>query len=213
MTAVGRRVFLAGVAASAALVLAGDGVPAALRKWVEAPLSDLSPGDGFHFYSVTGSIPTPDPAWTLRIDGLVDNPLSVALADFAAPNAVEVRTDFHCVSGWSVAGVRWRGLALSGLLDAARPQAEARAVRFESADGVYVDYLDIVVARARGVLIASWLNGRPLAPERGAPARLVVPFYYGYKGVKWLRRVSLVAAAGTGYWEARGYDADARIRD
>jgi DMSO/TMAO reductase YedYZ molybdopterin-dependent catalytic subunit len=42
---------------------------------------------------------------------------------------------------------------------------------------------------------------------------LVVPFYYGYKGVKWLRRITAVERAGTGYWEARGYDADARIRD
>ena len=57
MTAVGRRLFLAGVAASAGLVLAGDGLPADLRKLVESPLADLSPGDGFHFYSVTGSIP------------------------------------------------------------------------------------------------------------------------------------------------------------
>jgi DMSO/TMAO reductase YedYZ molybdopterin-dependent catalytic subunit len=40
----------------------------------------------------------------------------------------------------------------------------------------------------------------------------MVPFYYGYKGVKWLRRITAVGKAGTGYWEARGYDPDARIR-
>ena len=213
MTAVGRRLFLAGVAASAGLVLAGDGLPADLRKLVESPLADLSPGDGFHFYSVTGSIPAQDPGWRIQIDGLVGAPLSLGLDDLSGPHPVEVKADFHCVSGWSVGGVRWRGLALSDLLEAVRPAAQARALRFESADGAYVDYLDLAVARTKGVLVASSMNDRPLTPERGAPARLVVPFYYGYKGVKWLRRITAVEAAGTGYWEARGYDADARIRD
>jgi DMSO/TMAO reductase YedYZ molybdopterin-dependent catalytic subunit len=212
VTAVGRRVFLAGVAASAALVVAGDGIPGALRKLVEAPLSDLSPGDGFHFYSVTGSIPASDSNWRLEVDGLVDSPLSLRIADLFG-GSTEVHADFHCVSGWSVAGVRWRGAPLSDLLDASRPRPQARALRLESADGAYVDYLDLGVAREANVLIAHSINGRPLTPERGAPARLVVPFYYGYKGVKWLRRISAVEAPGTGYWEARGYDADARIRD
>lgn len=213
MTAVGRRVFLAGLVGSAALLVAGDGVPAAVRKWVEAPLSDLSPGDGFHFYSVTGSIPVTVPEWRLEVDGLVENPLSLGLDDLSGANAIDVRADFHCVSGWSVPAVRWRGVAVGRLLEMARARTEARALRFESADGVYVDYLDLAVARSNGVMVASAMNGRPLTSERGAPARLVIPFYYGYKGVKWLRRISAVAAAGTGYWEARGYDTDARIRD
>ncbi|HET7876528.1 MAG TPA: molybdopterin-dependent oxidoreductase, partial [Methylomirabilota bacterium] len=65
----------------------------------------------------------------------------------------------------------------------------------------------------RDVLLALELNGRPLSAERGAPLRLVVPGYYGYKSVKWVRRVSLAATLEPGYWELRGYDADARIRD
>jgi DMSO/TMAO reductase YedYZ molybdopterin-dependent catalytic subunit len=103
-------------------------------------------------------------------------------------------------------------LALRDLLQAAGPKGPATAVRFESADGAYVDYLDMTTARAEGVIVATHLNGAPLTAERGAPARLVVPFFYGYKGVKWLHRVTVVQATGTGYWEARGYAADARIR-
>jgi DMSO/TMAO reductase YedYZ molybdopterin-dependent catalytic subunit len=205
--------FLAGLAGGAALLAFGGGVPAAVRSWLEGPLGELSPSDGFHFYSVTGSIPTWERAtWRLGVDGLVDRPLSMRLDELRAPGVQDVTADFHCVSGWSVSNVRWRGVPLASLLDRAAVQAEARALRFESSDGAYVDFLELDVARRPDVLVAHGIGDEALSAERGAPARLVVPFYYGYKGVKWLRRITAVANAGVGYWEARGYDADARIR-
>ena len=211
---VGRRLFLAGVAAGAGLVALGDGLPATLRSWVEAPLGELSPSDGFHFYSVTGSIPSWDRAgWRLAVDGLVERQLSVRMDDLLAGGLRQVTADLHCVSGWSVRGVPWQGVPVAALLDQAAARPEARALRFESADGAYVDFLDLAVARDPEVIVALRIGPAPLSAERGAPARLVVPFYYGYKGVKWLRRITAVEAAGTGYWEARGYDSDARIRN
>lgn len=211
---VGRRLFLAGLAGGVTLLGLGGGLPGALRAWLEGPLGELSPSDGFHFYSVTGSIPSWDRAgWRLVVDGLVDYPLSMDIDELRAAGLQQVKADFHCVSGWSVSGVRWRGVEMTSLLDLAAVHADAHAVRFESADGAYVDFLDLATARRSGVVVALELEGVPLSPERGAPARLVVPFYYGYKGVKWLRRITVVESAGTGYWEARGYDADARIRD
>lgn len=210
---VGRRLFLGGVAAGAGLVALGGGVPATLRSLLEAPLGELSPSDGFHFYSVTGSIPSWDRAgWRLAVDGLVERPLSLGMDDLLAAELRRVTADFHCVSGWSVRRVRWQGVPVAALLDQAAARPEARALRFESADGAYVDFLDLKVARNTEVIVAVRMGPAPLSAERGAPARLVVPFYYGYKGVKWLRRITAVEAAGTGYWEARGYDSDARIR-
>ena len=210
---IGRRIFLAGLAGGSALVLLGDGVPAALRNWLEAPLGELSPNQGFHFYSVTGSVPRWDPAgWRLAVDGMVEHPLSLGVDDLRGAGLVQVTADFHCVSGWSVTGVRWQGVPVAALLDQASVLPQARALRFESADGAYIDYLDVEVARRDGVIVAMNLGGAPLTIERGAPARLVIPFYYGYKGVKWLRRITAVEKAGTGYWEARGYDSDASIR-
>jgi DMSO/TMAO reductase YedYZ molybdopterin-dependent catalytic subunit len=211
---VNRRVFIAGLAAGIGILAFGDGLPAAVRSWLEEPLGELSPSDGFHFYSVTGSIPSWDRArWRLSIDGLVEHQLSLSLEDLMAVGMQQVNADFHCVSGWSVAGVRWQGVRVAALLDQAKIQSEARALRFESADAAYFDFLDLPVARKSEVVIALRLGGAPLSAERGAPARLVVPFYYGYKGVKWLRRITAVETAGTGYWEARGYDSDARLRD
>jgi DMSO/TMAO reductase YedYZ molybdopterin-dependent catalytic subunit len=210
---VGRRLFLAGLAGCAGLIALGGGVPAAIRAWVEAPLGELTPSDGFHFYSVTGSIPRWDPAtWHLTVDGLVERPQSLTLGQLQARPQVTVAADFHCVSGWSVSGVRWTGVRLADLLDAAGVGPGAGGLRFESADGAYTDFLDVTTARREEVILALGLGGARLSAERGAPARLVVPFYYGYKGVKWVRRISAVAAPGTGYWEARGYDPDARIR-
>jgi DMSO/TMAO reductase YedYZ molybdopterin-dependent catalytic subunit len=212
--AIGRRAFLGGLAGAAGLLVLGDGLPRALRTWLEAPLGELSPGDGFHFYSVTGSIPAWDrKSWRLTVDGQVQRPLRLGLDQLAALPQAEVRADFHCVSGWSVAAVHWQGVRLGEVVARARPLAQARALRFESADGAYVDDLDLATAARPSVLLALGMNGSPLRPERGAPVRLLVPFYYGYKSVKWLRRISLVASPGTGYWEARGYDPDARIRD
>jgi DMSO/TMAO reductase YedYZ molybdopterin-dependent catalytic subunit len=211
---IGRRLFLAGLAGGAGLLVVGGGLPGALRSWIEGPLGELSPSDGFHFYSVTGSIASWDRAtWRLVVDGLVDHPLSLDLDQLRAIGLQQVVADFHCVSGWSVSRVRWTGVAVSKLLDAAGVGAGAGAVRFESADGAYVDFLELPIARRSGVVVAVDVGAAPLTPGRGAPARLVVPFYYGYKGVKWLRRVTVVKSAGVGYWEARGYDADARIRD
>jgi len=212
--ALGRRLFLAGTAGCLALMAAGGGVPAALRSWLEGPLGELTPSDGFHFYSVTASIPRWDRStWRLVLDGLVARPQSLSLDELAGRALTSVTADFHCVSGWSVPSVRWEGVPVADLLDASGVADGAGAVRFESADGAYVDYLDLATARREGVIIALRLRGAELGGERGAPARLVVPFDYGYKGVKWVRRLTLVPRSGTGYWEARGYDEDARIRD
>ncbi|HKF75948.1 MAG TPA: molybdopterin-dependent oxidoreductase [Candidatus Dormibacteraeota bacterium] len=211
--ALGRRLFLAGAAGCLALVAAGGGVPAAVRSWLEGPLGELSPSDGFHFYSVTASIPRWErDTWRLMVDGLVARPQSLSLDQLASRELVTVTADFHCVSGWSVRSVRWDGVPVTDLLDSAGVIGGARAVRFESADGAYVDYLELATARREGVIIALRVHGAELSAERGAPARLVVPFDYGYKGVKWVRRLTAVPSAGTGYWEARGYDDDARIR-
>jgi DMSO/TMAO reductase YedYZ molybdopterin-dependent catalytic subunit len=52
------------------------------------------------------------------------------------------------------------------------------------------------------------MDGAPLTRAHGAPVRVVMPKMYGYKGVKWVQRLHLVAEPTTGYWEAYGYDPD-----
>ena len=60
-------------------------------------------------------------------------------------------------------------------------------------------------------MLAYEMNGKPLPRVHGAPVRLVIPEMYGYKNVKWVDRIDLVARPGSGYWDRCGYDNDAWV--
>jgi DMSO/TMAO reductase YedYZ molybdopterin-dependent catalytic subunit len=166
----------------------------------------------FRVYTVT-DIPTFREAdWTFTAAGLVDRPLQLSWQEFLAlPRTVQV-SDFHCVTGWSVFHVTWEGVRLSDLLDRLGVKNEARFVRFFSGDGVYDDSLPVAVARAEDVMLAYVMDGSPLPTPLGGPVRLIVPKMYGYKSVKWVEGLQLTAEEKTGYWEQRGYPADAWVQ-
>lgn|GEM_PF-777687 len=170
------------------------------------------PIPGFQIYTVTPGFPSYDPTtWHLEIGGMVDAPASLSLADLEKlPQVTETR-DFHCVTGWVVPGVVWQGVRISDLLQQVKPQAGAGWITFDSFDGVYTDSLSLSQATAAGVLLAHRADGAPLAVQQGAPLRLVVPQMYGYKSVKWVGRLRLVASRELGYWENRGYGPDAYL--
>ena len=75
----------------------------------------------------------------------------------------------------------------------------------------YNDSLTMAQARLPDVMLGLELDGRPLSRPHGAPARVVIPEMYGYKGVKWLSRIELLASQPTGYWEGLGYDQNAWV--
>jgi len=155
-------------------------------------------------------MPTFDPrTWRLRVDGLVERPLELTYQQLLTLPRAQQTSDFHCVTGWSVAGVRWTGVRFRDLLAAARPLPTARALTFVSAERPYVDSLTLDQLQAPDAMIAYGLDGQPLSRDHGAPLRVVMPRMYGYKGVKWLERIVVGAAPALGYWEQRGYDKDA----
>ena len=102
--------------------------------------------------------------------------------------------------------MRWGGVRFHDLLGAARPDARAGALHFVSAEKPYDDYLDLRQVALADVMLAYEMDGKPLRREHGAPVRVVIPEMYGYKNVKWVERIEVVARPGTGYWEQRGYD-------
>jgi DMSO/TMAO reductase YedYZ molybdopterin-dependent catalytic subunit len=173
---------------------------------------DLLPVGGWRIYTVSGSMPVFDPeTWRLEITGLVRKPLTLSYADLLAlPRARQVST-FHCVTGWTVHGVRWAGVRLRHLLERAEPLPAARAIRFVSLEQPYNDSLTLRQALLPDVMLAYELDGKPLTRAHGAPARVVIPEMYGYKGVKWLTRMELVAKQPRGYWEQHGYDQNAWV--
>ena len=208
---IGRRLFL-GLLGAGAVVAAGGGKLLGNLGQL-GPLKTFIPQDGFYFYTVANGQPAFDGKnWDLRIEGLVDNPMTLKFADLVALAQSDQVHDYMCVTGWKVAHARWQGPLVSTLIDLAKPRASARAVSFDSADGIYIDSLTMAEARRPEVMLAHRLNGAPLTADRGAALRLVVPFMFGYKGTKWVSRIRLTDQQETGYWEQRGYDINAYLK-
>jgi DMSO/TMAO reductase YedYZ molybdopterin-dependent catalytic subunit len=213
----GRAGFLGIVGAGVATLFYGKAISGVTSR-ITNPLSDaagltgLIPSSGWRIYTVADSMPSFDPGtWRLRIDGLVRRPVEIGYDELLAlPRAEQVST-FHCVTGWTVSEVHWGGVRFHDLLRRAGVLPGARALRFVSAEKPYDDYLDVRQARLYDVMLAYELDGKPLPREHGAPARVVIPEMYGYKNVKWVERITVVARARDGYWEQRGYDRNAWV--
>jgi DMSO/TMAO reductase YedYZ molybdopterin-dependent catalytic subunit len=174
--------------------------------------ADVLPVGGWRIYTITGTMPDLDASsWTLEVGGLVKKPQTFTLADLKRlPQAKQVST-FHCVTGWTVKNVRWGGVRFHDILAAVEPLPDAHAIQFVSAEQPYTDSLTIDQALLPTTMLAYEMDGSPLSRPHGAPARVVIPAMYGYKGVKWLVRMELVAKQPEGYWEQLGYDQNAWV--
>jgi DMSO/TMAO reductase YedYZ molybdopterin-dependent catalytic subunit len=189
-----------------------SGVFSPVTSSVSQLLGNLFPVGGWRIYTISGSMPVFDrAAWRLEIGGLAAKPRAFTYDELLAQPRSHQVSDFHCVTGWTVHGVRWSGVRLSHLLDQVAPLPEAKAVRFVSLEHPYDDSLTLEQARLHDVMLALELDGAPLSRAHGAPVRVVIPEMYGYKGVKWLTRIEFVAHQPTGYWEERGYDQNAWV--
>lgn len=203
---------LAGIIASAVAGLGG------LGRRVARVLPDRLPGvpeyvGDFKINTVEDPRPTfVEDGWTFVIDGLVEEPVELTWKEFAALPRAAMTVDFICVEGWSVSDVSWQGPRVADLLRRARPKPEAKFVVFHADGGTYTDSLSVEQARDPRAMLAVNMDGAALDPRQGTPVRLVVPWMYGYKSVKWVRRLELVDEFEPGYWERRGYPADATIR-
>lgn len=217
----GRRMFFGLVGTGVSSILWGDaalrGISHALHPLTRGLPKEISsalpsPDSGWRIYSVNPPMPKFDEAkWRLRIDGLVRQPVELSYRELRALATAHQASDFHCVTGWSVPGVRWAGVRFHDLLAAAGPLAGAGALQFASAEEPYVDSLTLKQALLPDAMLALDMDGAPLAREHGAPARVVIPEMYGYKNVKWVKRITLTKSAADGFWEQRGYDRDAWV--
>jgi DMSO/TMAO reductase YedYZ molybdopterin-dependent catalytic subunit len=147
---------------------------------------------------------TPLDRWTLAIDGAVEAPLTLSWEDLLALPQLDLAADFHCVTGWSMLDLPWRGVPLDAVLALARPTAEATHLTAHGRDG-YSTNLPLEEALKLDVVLAHGLAGKPLSVEHGGPARLVVPQLYAWKSAKWVSRLELMTHDRRGYWEIRGY--------
>lgn len=156
---------------------------------------------------------TTDP-WSVKIDGLVDNPGDYAFEDIMAKMTVEERIyRFRCVERWAMV-VPWNGFELADLLAVAGVQSAAKHVAFETAlrpeemPGVsqpviewpYVEGLRLDEAVHPLTFMATGIYGKDIPNQNGAPLRLVVPWKYGYKSIKSIVRITLTDAEPATAW-------------
>ena len=165
------------------------------------------------YYTVTGTYPDlTETAYRLIVDGLAAHPGVLTLADIKRLPSRRILRNFQCVTGWVVPNVEWTGVPLKDIAKWAAVETHARYVTFHSADGVYSDSLTLEQASVSDVLLAYEIDGLPLPREQGYPLRLIVPEMFGYKSIKWVDRITFSASREIGYWEQRGYPANAYIQ-
>jgi DMSO/TMAO reductase YedYZ molybdopterin-dependent catalytic subunit len=182
------------------------------RESSEGYHPNLVTTERFRYYSL-GYIPDDDPKkWRVRVDGEgLNGAMTLTLDQLKAFPNVAIKSDFRCVTGWRVRDNLWRGVRVRDLVDSVRQNGSARFITFYSGDGVYTDSLSIAQARSDHAIVAWELNGAPLIREQGHPLRLIYPDMYGYKNVKWLRRIEVKSRRDVGFWEQQGWDIDAYV--
>ena len=147
---------------------------------------------------------TPLDRWSFTIEGLVREPVSWTWQELTALPAREWVVDISCVTKWTKFDMRWRGVSVDTLLEDVELDDKAAFV-IAFSDGGYTTNLplgDVVNGQA---FVAWEYDGKPLAPEHGGPARLVVPGRYFWKSAKWVRGLRVQEQDQPGFWESLGY--------
>ena len=177
----------------------------------------ITPTDEFYKVSSNFRDPTGDggPEWRLSVDGLVDRPLELTLAEIQALADPDMAVTLNCISneigGPLISTGLWNAAPLARILAEASPRAGVVDIVFRGRDG-YTDSVPIQKALAPECHVAWGLNGEALPASHGAPLRALIPGIYGIKSVKWLERITLVDSDHRGYWQQRGWTDDGTIK-
>ena len=232
-----RRTLLGGAVGLAAGAVLPGMAAAASRYSIDAEPTALEHITGYNNFYEFG-MDKGDPAkhagrlttapWTVAVDGLVGRPGAYAIEDIVVPSEQEERIyRLRCVEGWSMV-IPWIGFPLANLLQRIEPQSGAKYVAFEtlvrpdempgqrgffqSLDWPYVEGLRLDEAMHPLTILATGLYGEELPNQNGAPIRLVVPWKYGFKSIKSIVRISLVAEMPPTTWNLQAANEYASIR-
>ena len=184
----------------------------------------LTPADQFFVIKHYGQPTLIEQDWRLEVGGLVDRTTTLTLEDLRARPRQEVTFTLECSGntglpffGGGIGNATWGGTPLAPLLEEAGVQDGGIEVVFWGADEGeqtrgevtiterFARSLSLADARETGALIVYEMNGAPLPPEHGYPARLIVPGWYGVANVKWLTRIEVIDTRYQGHFMARDY--------
>ncbi len=156
--------------------------------------------------------------WDITIDGQVEKPFTIGFEDLLGRMALEERLTRHrCVEAWSMT-VPWSGFPLADLVALAKPLSSARFVRFETfldpsvATGQkqrwypwpYIEGVTMEEAGNDLAFMVTGAYGKPLHKQFGAPIRLALPWKYGFKHIKSIKRISFTEERPVSFWETVG---------
>jgi sulfoxide reductase catalytic subunit YedY len=185
-------------------------------------LEDISNYNNYYEFTTdkTGVAPlakkfNPQP-WTVEVYGLVNKPKTYGIEDLLSKFTQEERIyRLRCVEAWSMV-IPWTGFTLASLLKEVEPTSDAKYVRFETIyrpeempgqksllyPWPYQEGLRLDEAMHDLTILATGLYGLPMPNSNGAPIRLVVPWKYGFKSIKSVVRIELVAEQPSTMWNS-----------
>jgi sulfoxide reductase catalytic subunit YedY len=153
--------------------------------------------------------------WTIKVEGLVKSPATIDLDAFIKPHALEERIyRMRCVEGWSMV-IPWVGFPLADVIKQLEPQPSAKFVEFTTLydpnrmpgqrypvlQWPYIEGLRLDEAMNPLTLLVVGVYGETLPNQNGAPIRLVIPWKYGFKGIKSIVRIRFTDKQPRGSWE------------
>ena len=155
--------------------------------------------------------------WTVEVYGLVNNPKTYGIEDLLKFPQEERVYRLRCVEAWSMV-IPWNGFPLASLLKEVEPTSDAKYVRFETVyrpdemrgqnspfyPWPYQEGLRLDEAMHDLTILATGLYGMPIPNPNGAPIRLVVPWKYGFKSIKSIVKIELVAEQPATLWNSVG---------
>ena len=156
----------------------------------------------------------------LKIEGLVETPLTLSINELRDMEAVEEYVTLMCVdyehnnpnTSHLINNALWKGVPLKDLLDRAGLSSPNLHLEMTATDGFATAIPTEHAFEVPETMIAYEMNGMPLNGRHGFPARLIAPGIYGYKNIKHINRIALRDSEFSGYWEKRGWAHEAPIK-
>ncbi|MDD1771142.1 MAG: molybdopterin-dependent oxidoreductase [Methanomassiliicoccales archaeon] len=182
---------------------------AALASFTLVNNESITPNNDFFVVSISPPPPIDIETWTLRIDGMVQNDVTLNYSELTSlPNVTEAAS-LRCVTGPS-GRAYWTGVPISYVLDLIAPLPGSKEMVFYCTDG-YSTSLTLGELNRSDIMLAWGMNGVTLPALQGYPVRLVIPEDWGYKWAKFIDHIEIVNYDYVGYWESRGWADNATI--
>jgi sulfoxide reductase catalytic subunit YedY len=186
----------------------------------QTPYADVTSYNNYYEFGTDKSDPAAKAGsfrtrpWSVSFEGEIKNPQTVAIDDLLSWFPLEERVyRMRCVEAWSMV-IPWVGFPLAELVKRLAPTPKAKYVAFTSVldparmpgqrrdvlDWPYLEGLRLDEATHPLALLAVGLYGRALPNQNGAPLRLVVPWKYGFKGIKGITKLRFVSGEPKTTW-------------